>query len=107
APRADREAGVRAVSGLPALGCPTPYAAHADAYLQEGLAARDAWRHEPKLTYALAPHAPYTVGDASWEKVVVYARQLDLPIQTHLQETRAELEQSLAADAMSPLARLA
>src|SRR5438067_4124463 len=106
AARAYRQAGIRAFIGLPVLDFPTPYAADADAYMQEGLAARDAWRHEPKLTFALAPHAPYTVGDASWEKVVVYARQLDLPIQTHLQETRAELEQSLAADAMSPLARL-
>ena len=78
----------------------------ADGYLQAGLAARDAWKHEPKLAFALAPHAPYTVGDTSWEKIVVYARQLDLPIQTHLQETREELEQSLASIAMSPLARL-
>src|SRR5258708_26078917 len=106
AARAYRQAGMRVFIGLPVLDFPTPYAADADAYLQEGLAARDAWKNEPKFTFALAPHAPYTVGDASWEKVVVYARQLDLPIHTHLQETRAELEQSLAADATSPLARL-
>jgi 5-methylthioadenosine/S-adenosylhomocysteine deaminase len=106
AARAYRQSGIRAFIGLPVLDFPTPYAADADGYLQEGLAARDAWKHEPKLTFALAPHAPYTVGDASWEKVVVYARQLDLSIQTHLQETQAELEQSLAAHAMSPLARL-
>jgi 5-methylthioadenosine/S-adenosylhomocysteine deaminase len=106
AARAYRQSGMRAFVGLPVLDFPTPYAADADAYLQEGLAARDAWKHEPKLTFALAPHAPYTVGDSSWEKIVVYARQLDLPIQTHLQETRVELEQSLASAAMSPLARL-
>jgi 5-methylthioadenosine/S-adenosylhomocysteine deaminase len=106
AARAYRQSGMRALIGLPVLDFPTPYAADADAYLQEGLAARDAWKHEPKFAFALAPHAPYTVGDSSWEKIVVYARQLDLPIQTHLQETRAELEHSLAAAAMTPLARL-
>ncbi|HEX8011616.1 MAG TPA: TRZ/ATZ family hydrolase [Casimicrobiaceae bacterium] len=106
AARAYRQSGMRAFIGLPVLDFPTPYAADADACLQEGLAARDAWKHEPKFAFALAPHAPYTVGDSSWEKIVVYARQLDLPIQTHLQETRAELEHSLAAAAMSPLARL-
>jgi 5-methylthioadenosine/S-adenosylhomocysteine deaminase len=106
AARAYRQSGIRALIGLPVLDFPTPYAADADAYLQEGLAARDAWKYEPKLTFAFAPHAPYTVSDASWEKIVVYARQLDLPVQTHLQETRDELEKSLASAAETPLARL-
>ncbi len=106
AARAYRQSGMRAFLGLPVLDFPTPYAADAHAYLQAGLAARDSWKHEPKLAFALAPHAPYTVADSSWEKIVVYARQLDLPIQTHVQETRAELEQGLASHGMSPLARL-
>jgi 5-methylthioadenosine/S-adenosylhomocysteine deaminase len=106
AARAYRRSGMRAFIGLPVLDFPTPYAPDADACLQAGLAARDAWKHEAKLAFALAPHAPYTVGDSSWEKIVVYARQLDLPIQTHLQETRDELERSLVTHAMSPLARL-
>jgi 5-methylthioadenosine/S-adenosylhomocysteine deaminase len=104
--RAYRQSGIRAFIGLPVLDFPTPYAADAEAYLREGLAARDAWKHEPKLTFALAPHAPYTVSDASWEKIVVYARQLDLPVQTHLQETREELDASLVAGVLTPLARL-
>jgi 5-methylthioadenosine/S-adenosylhomocysteine deaminase len=106
AARAYRRAGMRAFIGLPVLDFPTQYAADCDGYLQAGLAARDSWKHEPRLAFALAPHAPYTVGDASWGKIVVYARQLDLPIQTHLQETRDELDQSLASIGVTPLARL-
>jgi len=106
AARAYRQSGMRAVLCLPVLDFPTPYAADADAYLQAGLAVRDAWKHEARLSFALAPHAPYTVGDSSWEKIVVFARQLDLPIQTHVQETRDELEQSLARTGITPLARL-
>jgi 5-methylthioadenosine/S-adenosylhomocysteine deaminase len=106
AARAYRRSGMRALIGLVVLDFPTPYAVDADAYLREGLAARDAWKHDAKLSFALAPHAPYTVGDPSWEKIVVYARQLDLPIQTHLQETRDELEASLASGASTPLGRL-
>ena len=106
AARAYRQSGIRAFIGLPVLDFPTPYAADADAYLREGLAARDAWKQEAKLMFAFAPHAPYTVSDASWEKIVVFARQLDLPVQTHLQETRDELERSLSSTAESPLARL-
>jgi len=106
AARAYARSGIRAFIGLPVLDFPTSYAADCDGYLQVGLAARDAWKQEVKFAFALAPHAPYTVGDASWKKIVVYARELDLPIQTHLQETRDELEQSLASSAMTPLARL-
>jgi len=106
AARAYRRSGMRAFIGLPVLDFPTPYAPDADSYLQTGLAARDAWKHEAKFSFALAPHAPYTVSDSSWEKIVLYARQLDLPIQTHLQETRDELDRSLATTALSPLARL-
>jgi 5-methylthioadenosine/S-adenosylhomocysteine deaminase len=106
AARAYRRSGMRVFIGLPVLDFPTPYAPDADSYLQTGLAARDAWKHEAKFTFALAPHAPYTVSDSSWEKIVLYARQLDLPIQTHLQETRDELERSLATHALSPLVRL-
>jgi 5-methylthioadenosine/S-adenosylhomocysteine deaminase len=106
AARAYRRSGMRALIGLPVLDFPTPYAVDADAYLREGLAARDAWKNEARLSFALAPHAPYTVSDPSWEKIVVYARQLDLPIQTHLQETREELEASLASGASTPLGRL-
>ena len=106
AARAYEAAGMRAMLGLPVLDFPTPYAADADAYLQAGLAARDAWRHAPRLAFSLAPHAPYTVSDATWEKIVVLSRELDLPIQTHVQETRAELDDALRDIGATPLARL-
>ena len=106
AARAYEIAGMRALLGMPVLDFPTPYAADADAYLTRGLAARDAFRHVPLLSFALAPHAPYTVSDATWARIVMYARQLDLPIQTHLAETRAEVDDALATTGATPLARL-
>jgi 5-methylthioadenosine/S-adenosylhomocysteine deaminase len=106
AARAYRASGMRAMLGLPILDFPTPYAADADGYLHAGLAARDAWKHEPRLLFSLAPHAPYTVADATWTKIVIFARQLDLAIQTHLLETRDERTQSLAEHHLAPLQRL-
>jgi len=106
AARAYEIAGMRALIGAPVLEFPTPYAADADAYLTRGLAARDAFKHVPQLTFALAPHAPYTVGDATWAKIVMYARQLDLPIETHLAETQHEVDTARADTGRSPLARL-
>jgi 5-methylthioadenosine/S-adenosylhomocysteine deaminase len=106
AARAYETAGMRAALGMPVLDFPTPYAADADACLQRGLAARDAFKHAPLLSFSLAPHAPYTVSDASWEKIVMYSRQLDLPIQTHLAETRREVDEAIASTGLTPLARL-
>ncbi len=106
AARASLEVGIRAMLGIVLLDFPTPYASDADAYLQSGLAVRDAHKHAPTLCFALAPHAPYTVGNAAWEKVVMYARQLDLPIHTHLAETAFEVAQSREQHGGTPLARL-
>jgi len=104
--RAYDSAGMRALIGAPVLDFPTAYAADPDAYIARGLAARDAWRRAPLLGFALAPHAPYTVGDETFGKVVMYARQLDLPIQTHLAETREEVDNAMAATGATTLARL-
>ena len=104
--RAFLELGMRAMLGLPVLDFPTPYAADADTYLARGLEIRDALKHERTLAFSLSPHAPYTVGDATWQKIVVYARQLDLPIQTHLAETAHEVAASVAEHGRTPLYRL-
>ena len=106
AARAYEETGMRAMLGLPVLDFPTAYAPDADGYLRAGLAARDAHKHSPRLAFSLAPHAPYTVGDASFAKVVTYAQELDLPIQTHLQETAHERDDALRDTGATPLARL-
>ena len=99
-------AGMRALVGMPVLDFPTPYASDADVYLAKGFAARDAFKHAPRLAFALAPHAPYTVGDETWRKIVMYARQLDLPIHTHVAETRIEVDDARAASGESPVLRL-
>jgi 5-methylthioadenosine/S-adenosylhomocysteine deaminase len=99
-------AGMRAVVGIPVLDFPMAGAADADAHLARGLAARDAFKGAATLSFVLAPHAPYTVGDATWRKIVTIARETDLGIVTHLQETRAERDDALARDGMTPLARL-
>ena len=104
--RAFLETGMRAMLGLVVLEFPTPYAADPDGYLQAGLRVRDAYKHEPRLAFALAPHAPYTVGDAALAKIVMFAQELDLPIETHLAETADEVAQSESRYGLTPLARL-
>jgi len=100
------EAGIRSVLGLTILEFPTAYAADPGDYLAKGLASRDALRDEPLLSFCLAPHAPYTVSDATFERIATLANQLDLPVHIHIHETRAEIEDSLRQHGVRPLARL-
>ena len=106
AARASLDAGIRSMLGIVVLDFPTPYAAHPDAYLEEGFAVRDEFRSTPGLYFALAPHAPYTVSDPVWEKIVMYARELQLPIHTHVAETAQEVAQSRKQYGETPLHRL-
>jgi 5-methylthioadenosine/S-adenosylhomocysteine deaminase len=87
AARAAVEAGIRAVIGMIAIEMPSPYAGDARDYLAKGLAMRDALGDEPLLSFAMAPHAPYTVSDATLELVATYAAELDVPVHIHLHET--------------------
>ncbi|HSH97751.1 MAG: TRZ/ATZ family hydrolase [Methylophilaceae bacterium] len=101
------QAGMRANLGLVVLDFATPYGSDADDYLQKGLESRDAWRGNPLLTASMAPHAPYTVSNSSFEKIITYAEQLGLGVHTHLHETQDELTQSITQYGVRPLRRLA
>ena len=99
--------GQRAVLALPVIDFPTRYAADVDAYITTGLQVRDEFAGEPLLSFALAPHAPYTAADSTFQKVLAYANELGIPIHTHLQETAQEVGDALAQSGERPTARLA
>jgi 5-methylthioadenosine/S-adenosylhomocysteine deaminase len=98
--------GMRAAIGLIALDFPTAYAADIDDYLAKGLSARDELLNEPLISFCLAPHAPYTVSDRGFSKVLTLAEQVELPIHLHLHETTQEIEESLRAFGVRPIERL-
>ena len=100
------QAGMRAAIGMIAVEFPSAYASDATDYLTKGMALRDALRDEPLLSFCLAPHAPYTVSDATFERIAIYAAELDLPLHIHLHETQDEIRESLATHGVRPLQRL-
>lgn len=106
AARAFLDAGMRGVIGMIALEFPSSYAADADDYLSKGLATRDKFRQEELLSFAMAPHAPYTVSDQTFERLVTLAEELDLPIHLHLHETEDEIRASLEKHGVRPFDRL-
>ena len=106
AAQASLAAGMRAALGMIVIEMRSPYAADAGDYLSKGLAMRDALKHEPLLSFCLAPHAPFTVSDATLERVATYAGELDVPVHIHLHETEDEIRQSVAAHGLRPIPRL-
>ncbi len=104
--RAVLAAGMRAALGIICLEFPTAYANNAQDYLHKGLAVRDALKHEPLLSFCMAPHAPYTVSDRSFEQIVTYADELQIPIHMHLHETQDEIRESQKTFGVRPLQRM-
>lgn len=98
--------GLRAVLGMTVLEFPSQYAADADDYLRKGLATHDAWRDHPLIRFALAPHAPYTVSNTSFERIGALADELELPIHIHLHETAGEIADSLRDFGQRPITRM-
>ena len=98
--------GFRAVVGLPFIEFPSAWAKSRDEYFDKNLAVHDAFKGERLVSTALAPHAPYTVSDESFERIRVLSDQLDIPVHIHLHETAQEIEDSRQQCGQRPFARL-
>jgi 5-methylthioadenosine/S-adenosylhomocysteine deaminase len=104
--RAALRMGMRASLGMIAIEFPSAYAPDAAAYLRKGLATRDKMRGEKLISFCLAPHAPYTVGDDMLKHMAALADKIDVPIHCHVHETRDEIAQGVAKDGVRPFERL-
>jgi len=104
--RAGLASGMRTFVGCSILEFPTNYAVNADDYISKGLAERGEFLGEDLITFTLAPHAPYTVADETFRKVVTLAEQQDMLIHCHIHETSGEVSDSLSQHHQRPLARL-
>ncbi len=106
AARAAAACGMRACVGLIVVDFPTPWAQNAEEYLDKGLHVHDAYRSDPLITTAFAPHAPYTVSDEPLQRIRVLADELELPVHMHVHETADEVQPEKARDGLRPLQRL-
>ncbi|MBP3985614.1 TRZ/ATZ family hydrolase [Pseudoxanthomonas helianthi] len=98
--------GFRARVGLPVIDFPTAWASSDDEYFDKAGEVHDQWRDDALVATAFAPHAPYTVNDANFERIRMLADQLDVPVHLHLHETAQEVQQSLEKYGQRPIARL-
>ncbi len=98
--------GFRARVGLPVIDFPSAWARSDDEYFDRAGEVHDQWRGDPLVATAFAPHAPYTVDDANFERVRMLADQLDVPVHLHLHETAQEVQQSIEEHGQRPIARM-
>ncbi|XZG71317.1 TRZ/ATZ family hydrolase [Chitinibacteraceae bacterium HSL-7] len=97
----------RIMVGASILEFPTAYARNADQYISKAIQCIDQYKGEEMVGFTLAPHAPYTVSDATFRQIVTLADQLDLGLHCHIHETQQEISDSLKEHGVRPLARLA
>ena len=101
-----RRLGFRAMVGLPLIEFPSAWAKSPEEYFDKALAVHDEFKREPLLGTCFAPHAPYTVSDASFGRIRMLADQLDLLVHLHLHETAQEVEEGRREHNARPFARM-
>ena len=101
-----QETGMRASVGMIVLEFPTPWARSASEYLDKGLEIYRQFEHDDLVTVVLAPHAPYTVADNTFESIVSMSGQYSLPVHIHVHETRDEVAKSIEQYGIRPIERM-
>lgn len=100
------QAGLRSRIAFPVIDFPSAWAQGPDEYLHKGLELHDQYKNHSLVNVAFGPHAPYTLSNATLERVAVLAEELDAAIQVHLHETAQEVKDSIAQHGVRPTERL-
>jgi 5-methylthioadenosine/S-adenosylhomocysteine deaminase len=98
--------GMRGRVGMIVLDFPTPYADGPEAYLARGRELHDSLQGHPRVATMFAPHAPYTVGDDSLQRIRALADELGVRVHMHVHETAHEVSEAQSQSGHRPLARL-
>ena len=101
-----RRHGFRALIGLPIIDFPTAWAKSQDEYFDRAGEVHDLYRRDDLVRTCFAPHAPYTVSDASFERIRLLSDQLDVPVHCHLHETVQEVVDAIRLHGMRQIGRL-
>lgn len=100
------ETGIRGCIGFQIMNVPNKWAQNEDEYCQKALDAYKNRQEHPLVTYAVAPHAPYTNSDRSLTLAKKLADDHSLRMHMHVHETQTEIDMELKAHNKRPLQRL-
>ena len=99
--------GMRASVGAPIIEFPTAWAPDIDGYFSKAKIFLEQYKNHPMIHATLAPHAPYTVSNTSFEKIAQLSHDYRAVVHCHVHETAQEIQDSQSQYGMRPLARLA
>ncbi len=85
--------GMRAVLGVGLLDFPTKYASTTDEYFKNAENFINNWKTNEMITPCIAPHATYTCGPDTYKRAKEVADGYDIPLHTHLAETKWEVSE--------------
>ncbi len=85
---------------------PSAWGAGPDDYIAKALNLFSIYKDSPFVSIGFGPHAPYTVGDKTLERVAETAEKLDMIVQMHVHETADEVETAIKETGLRPLQRL-
>lgn len=97
---------MRVALGMIALEFPTNWAKSANEYLEKGLALHQNFQGSELVSMMLAPHAPYTVADTTFEKLLEISHRHSLGIHMHVHETAQEVKDSMEQFGVRPIQRM-
>ena len=85
--------GMRATISTPMIDFPSPGNKGWEDSFAAGVDFAKRWKGKhPRITPALAPHAPYTVAPEHLAQAFAAAKELDVPVSIHVAEDRAEIK---------------
>ncbi len=101
-----RETGMRASLGMIVLEFPTAWAQMASEYIDKGIELYNMFKDDNLVSTVLAPHAPYTVANNTFDTIAMLSQQYNLPIHMHVHETAEEVSNSINEHGVRPIERL-
>lgn len=103
--RAVLDMGLRASLGHVIMNVPTDWAQDETGYLEKAQKSLENKPDSDRLSWTIAPHAPYTNSDSSLSKAKSLANQYDLRMHVHLHETQNEIDIDLGNHNKRPMQR--
>ncbi len=100
------KSGIKATIGLITLEYPSNWANNSQQYLQKAITVYNKYKNTSNISFAMAPHAPYTNSDKTIKNIIKLSKQYDIPVHTHIHETKGEIKNSIKEYGVRPLTRL-
>lgn len=104
--RAVEESGVRALLSYGMIAPTLDDRGTAELAIARSLIKEWQGQASGRIQMALSPHAVYTCGEDVWRKAIDYAHELNVPLHTHVSETREEIGSWRAKTGMTPVGYL-